>query len=245
MNRRLARFGRKAVILVFVAVTALPVAALDYFAEGERLFADNKPAEAIPLLFQASQARGTDPRVFLHLGICYAQVGKNDEAISTFMKGTSVPGADRKRLFYNAGEVYYLVGSWAEATTMYSRAIGIDSAFAPAFLGRANARGKLGQFAEAVSDYSTYLTLDPATWQKDSIQRLMNLLTGAVQAQKDAALKAEAEKAATEAEKQAQAERYRKLMDDVSASLQAVDGASTLSAGSEGVEQYNEEGQLE
>ncbi len=245
MNRRLTRFGLQGIILVFFIAAAMPLVALDYFAEGERLFASNKPAEAIPLLFQASQTQGTDPRVFIHLGICYAQVGKNDEAISTFMKGTSVPGADRKRLFFNAGEVYYLVGSYAEATTMYSRAIGIDSAFAPAFLGRANARGKLGQFAEAVSDYSTYLTLDPATWQKDSIQRLMNLLTGAVQAQKDAALKAEAEKAATEAEKQAQAERYRKLMDDVSASLQAVDGASTLSAGSEGVEQYNEEGQLE
>ncbi len=242
------RTTHNALTLVFLALfvwTALPVSALDYFADGERLFRENKPAEAAPLLYQASLVKGVDPRVFVYLGLCYQQTGKYADAISTFMKGTSVPGTDRKILFFNAGKVYFTQNSFPEAVTMYTRAIGIDSAYAPAFLNRANARVKLEQFAEAVSDYSTYLTLDPATWQKDSIQQLIALLSGEVLARKDAALRAEADKAANEAEKQAAAERYKKLMDDVSASLQAVDNASTLSAGSEDVMGYNEEGQLE
>ena len=245
MNERRTRNGILALFLALTAVIALPAHALDYFSEGERLFRENKPAEATPLLYQASLAKGVDPRVFVYLGLCYQQTGKYADAISAFMKGTSVPGTDRKILFFNAGNVYFIQNSYPEAVTMYSRAIGIDSAYAPAFLNRANARVKLEQFPEAVADYTTYLTLDPATWQKDSIQQLISLLTGEIQTRKETALRAEAEKAATEAEKQAAAERYKKLMDDVSASLQAVDNASTLSAGSENVMDYNEEGKLE
>jgi len=245
MKERLQHNGLKFVFLAVLCAVSARAMAYDYFAEGERLFRENKPAEAIPLLFQASQTQGTDPRVFVYLGICYQQTGKYADAISTFMKGTSAPGTDRKTLFFNAGNVYFIQNSYAEAVTMYSRAIGIDSAYAPAFLNRANARVKLEQFPEAVNDYTMYLTLDPASWQQEPIRQLIALLSGEIKAKKEAALRAEAEKAATEAEKQAAAERYKKLMDDVSASLQAVDNASTLSAGSEDVMDYNEEGQLE
>lgn len=245
MKERLRNNGLKFVFLAVLCAMSLPAMAYDYFAEGERLFRENKPADAIPLLYQASQIQGTDPRVFVYLGICYQQTGKYADAISTFMKGTSAPGTDRKTLFFNAGNVYFIQNSYTEAVTMYSRAIGIDSAYAPAFLNRANARVKLAQFPEAVNDYTLYLTLDPASWQQEPIRQLIALLSGEIQAKKEAALRAEAEKAATEAEKLAAAERYKKLMDDVSASLQAVDNASTLSAGSEDVMGYNEEGQLE
>jgi len=245
MKERIQCNGLKPIFLTLLLMAMLPVMAYDYFAEGERLFRENKPAEAAPLLFQASQITGTDPRVFVYLGLCYQQTGKYADAISTFMKGTSVTGTDRKALFFNAGNVYFLQSSFAEAAAMYTRAIALDSAYAPAFLNRANARVKLAMFPEAVNDYTVYLTLDPASWQKEPIKQLIALLSGEILAKKDAELRAEAEKAATEAEKLAAAERYKKLMDDVSASLQAVDNASTLSAGSEDVIDYNEEGQLE
>lgn len=224
---------------------AFPLPAYDFFAEGERLFRENRPAEAAPLLYQASLQAGTDPRVFVYLGICYQQTGKYADAISVFMKGTSAPGTDRKVLFYNAGNVYFLQALYTEAVTMYSRSIEIDSAYAPAYLNRANARVKLEQFAQAVEDYTVYLTLDPASWQRDPIRQLVALLSGEIRAREDARVKAEAERVATEAEKKAAAERYQKMLDEVSASLQSVDNASTLSAGSEDVMQYNEEGQLE
>lgn len=218
---------------------------LDYFVEGERLFRENRPAEAIPLLYQASLASGTDPRVYTYLGLCYQQTGKYPDAISTFMKGTSAVGTDKKVLFFNAGNVYFIQELFAEAETMYSKAIGIDSAYAPAWLNRANSRVNLKSFAGAIDDYNMYLVLDPATWQQDSIRKLVGLLSAEKASAEEAALRSEAEKATAAAEKQAADERYKKLLDEVSASLQSVDAASTLSAGSEGIMEYNEEGQLE
>lgn len=223
----------------------LPAFGYDFYSEGERLFRENKPAEAAPLFYQASLVKGVDPKVYIYLGLCYQQTGKFDDAISIFMKGTSAPGTDRKILFFNAGNVYFLQNQFTQADTMFSRSIEIDSAYAPAYLNRANSRVRLEQFDKAVDDYTVYLTLDPATFQKEPIQQLIALLRGELQTRADAAIRAQADKAATEAEKQAAAERYQKMMDDVSASLKSVDGASTLSAGSEDVMDYNEEGQLE
>lgn len=234
-----------AVSLLYAAVVLSSASGLDYFSEGERLFKSNKPEEAIPMLFQASQLTGTDPRVFIYLGLCYQQTGKFADAISTFMKGTSAPGTDRKVLFFNAGNVYYVQRLFSEADAMYSRSIALDTAYASAYLNRANARVETSRFKEAVEDYRTYLVLDPATWQGDSIRQLIELLSQEVARQEDSAARAAAEKAAAEAEKAAAAERYRKLLDEVSSSLQSVNDASTLSAGSETIMEYNEEGQLE
>jgi tetratricopeptide (TPR) repeat protein len=226
-------------------VMAFPAFSLDYFAEGERLFRENRPSEAIPLLFQASQAAGTDSRVYNYLGLCYMQTGKYPDAISAFMKGTSATGADRKVLFCNAGHVYFLQGLFAEAETMYTSAVGIDPAYAPALLNRGNVRVNLKNFAGAIDDYNQYLVLDPATWQGDSIRKLIALLTEEKKSAQEAELRAQAEKATAEAETKAANERYKKLLDEVSASLQSVDDASTRSAGSEGIMDYDEEGQLE
>ncbi len=234
--------------MAFAVLAAfLPISAhsLDFYTEGERLFRENKPADAVPMLYQASLATGTDPKVFVYLGLCYQQTGKYADAISAFMKGTSAPGADRKTLFFNAGNVYFIQNMYTEADAMYSKSIELDSSYAPAYLNRANARVKLENFRKAVDDYTTYLMLDPATWQKDSIRQLIGILSSAIAEKEDAAERAEAARVAAEAEKKAAAERYRKLMDDVSASLQSIDGASTRSAGSEQIMDYNEEGQLE
>lgn len=247
----------------FLVFGLFPLSALDFFAEGERLFRENKPAEAAPVLYQASQKSGADPRVFVYLGLCYQQLGKYDDAISAFMKGAQARGADRKVLYYNAGNVYYLQGLWTEAERMYSRSIEADSAYAPAYVNRANSRVKLERFADAVGDYTVYLMLNPASPEKDDIQRLVALLTGEIKAREDEAKRAELARVAAEeerarlkrqeeedaarreAERLAAAERYKKLMDEISGSLQTVDEATILSAGSEDVMEYNEEAELE
>jgi len=231
------------IVLILFSLAGLP--AIDYFSEGERLFRQNRPEEAIPLLYKASLQEGTDPRVFVFLGLCYQQVGKNADAVSTFIRGTSVPGTNRKLLYFNAGNVYFSQEAYAEAVTMYTRCLENDSAYAPAYLHRANARVKLEHFPQAVEDYRMYLTLDPASWQSDSIRQLMALLEGEIQTQEERALREEAQRLTSEAERKAEEERYRRLMDEVSSSLQDIDEASTLSAGSESVLLYDEEGDLE
>jgi len=232
-------------VCLCLLVLCYNAAALDYFSEGERLFRENHPAQAIPLLYQASLLAGTDPRVFNYLGLCYQQTGKYSDAISTFMKGTSSTGTDRKALFFNAGNVYFIQSQFTESESMYSRAIELDSAYAPAYLNRANARVKQLKFALAIDDYNMYLVLDPATWQIDSIKQLVGLLTKEKNNAEEAVLRKAAEKDAAEAEKKAADERYQKLLDSVNSSLQSVDKASTLSAGSEDIMNYTEEGQLE
>jgi tetratricopeptide (TPR) repeat protein len=235
----------RALAAVFLLFFLAGLPAIDYFAEGERLFRQNRPEEAIPLLYQASLQEGTDPRVFVFLGLSYQQAGKNADAVSTFIRGTSVAGTNRKVLYFNAGNVYFSQEAYSEAVTMYTRSLENDSAFAPAYLHRANARVKLEHFPQAVEDYRMYLTLDPASWQSDSIRQLMALLEGEIRTQEERALREEAERLATEAERKAEEERYRRLMDEVSSSLQEIDQASTLSAGSESIQLYDEEGDLE
>jgi len=230
---------------IFLVLFATVLPALDYFADGERLFRENRPEEAIPLLYKASLLEGTDPRVFIYLGLCYQQIGKPADAVSTFMRGTSVPGTTKKILYFNAGNIYFKQESFPEAVTMYTRALETDTAYAPAYLHRANAQVSMELFGQAVDDYRMYLTLDPASWQSESIRQLVSLLTEEIGTQEERALREEAANIATAAEKKAEQERYRKLMDEVSSSLQAIDNASTLSAGSEHVLQYDEEGQLE
>jgi tetratricopeptide (TPR) repeat protein len=224
---------------------AAPGFSLDYFAEGERMYRANRPEEAIPLLYQASLLQGTDPRVYVYLGFCYTQIGKYDDAVSVYVKGTSVAGADRKTLFFNAGLVFFKQGKYSEAVAMYSRVIDLDSSHAAAFLNRANARVGLGTFADAISDYTMYIMLDPASPKRESIERLIELLRAQLKSQEDEAARAEAARVAAAAEKKAAEERYQKMMDEVSSSLQSIDEASTLSAGSENIMDYDEEGQLE
>ncbi len=229
----------------FFCFCRFPVFSIDYFKEGEKLFRENNPSQAIPLLYQASQQSQVNPKVFIYLGLCYQQEGKFSDAVSTFIKGTTLPGADKKVLFFNAGNIYFSQELFTQAEEMYSRAIQADSSYAPAFLNRANCRIKLQEFDGAIQDYSIYLTLDPATWQKDSIQQVLALLNQEKIARQEAAARAEAERAAAEAERKAAEERFKKLMDEVNSSIQAVDGASVFSAGSEDVMGYDEEGDLE
>lgn len=247
MNRSVS--GKRIFFTVFAAwflcVAAEGVFPIDYFAEGEKLFRQNNPSQAIPLLYQASLQSQVDPRVFVYLGLCYQQEGKYSDAVSTFIKGTSVAGADKKALFFNAGNIYFAQELFSQAEEMYSRAIQSDSSYAPAFLNRANCRMKLQEFDGAAQDYTIYLTLDPASWQGDSIRRVVALIESERVAREEAAARAEAERLAAEAERKAAEERFQRLMDEVSSSLQSVDGASVLSAGSEDVMGYDEEGDLE
>ena len=61
-NMKTSNKARRSALCALLSLCVLSFAgALDYFAEGERLFKSNKPDEAIPMLFQASQLAGTDP----------------------------------------------------------------------------------------------------------------------------------------------------------------------------------------
>lgn len=254
-------------IIIFSVYHAMPVIALDYYEQGVLYFNQNNFTDAIPLLYQASLLDSTNPKVYLYLGLSYQYTEKHADAISTFIKGTSIANADRAFLFFNAGNVYFLQDMLAESEAMYSNAIQHNASYAKAWLNRANARVKLSKYALAIDDYTHYLYLDPATWQRDAILQMTQALKDALELEKAAIAHAEAARIVAEAEQKAQEERivaeqkaqeerlaaeqkaqeerYQKLLDSINASLQSVDGASIFSAGSESVFEYEEEGQLD
>ncbi len=158
------------------AFASTGIFATDYYLEGENLFRKNNPAEAIPYLQQALTQPDVNPNVFIYLGLCYYQEGLYDDAVTTFVRGTLANGADTKALFFNAGNVYFEQELFQQAEDMYTRSIHANNSYPPAFLNRANTRIKLEKLDEAVQDYSTYLTLNPASWQKDSIMYLISLI---------------------------------------------------------------------
>lgn len=205
------------------------------FEEGEALFRQDRPKDAIPALERAVTQDGVDERAWLYLADCYQMVGRYDDAVATLRHG--LPQALRfKSLFYfNLANIFVLQGKNSFAVDSFGQSIDADGSYAPAFLNRANARLVLKDYQNAATDYRQFLTLAPNDPQRPQIEELLKRLdTGIAQAQAAAAA-AEAKKLADEAAKKA-------LMDQVTASLKAAaDDTINLSEGAGQVQGYNDE----
>ena len=139
----------------------------------------------------------------------------------------------------NLGNVYFKTGNTEEAERYYTQAIGFDSVYSAAYLGRANTRIKAGNLQNAISDYEMYLTLEPLSSRRSNIESLIALIRAETAS-------AEMRRIMAEEEAQRIAEERQKLLDSVSASLQsAADYSKGISSGAESVEQYEGEFELE
>ena len=217
------------------AGAAAPSVVSPILADGERLFRENKPADAIPLLEQAVQEPGVDENAWIWLAICYQQQGRFDDAAATLRKGLAA-STDRKALFwFDLGNLFLSQNKAAFAKDMYDSAISADPSMVDAFLNRANALILLGDYSGAKDDYSRYLSLAPAAPQKDSIQALIGLLGNDIAAEVKKKADEEAARLAAEAAR-------KKLLDEVSASLKAsAEDTTNLGAGSGQVQSYGDE----
>lgn len=204
-------------------------------AEGERLFRDNKPTEAIPKLEQAVRDPGVDENAWIWLAICYQQLNRYDNAAATLRKGLAKSLVHKDLFWFDLGNLFLVQGKASFAKEMFDSAITVNSAMADAFLNRANAQMLLQDYAGASSDYSRYLVLEPDSPQKDSIQALLDLL--------GKTLAAEEQKKAEEDAARIAAETARKnLLDEVSSSLKAsAEETTNLAAGSGQVQGYGDE----
>ena len=118
------------------------------------------------------------------------------------------------------------------AEQMYSNALQINGALEVAYLNRANARLELEEFQEARQDYIDYLQLDPATHQRENIEKLIALLGQLIE---------EAERKRLE-----ELERQKALLDEVLDTLKnASEDTRNLSAGSEEIQEEYEEIDIE
>jgi tetratricopeptide (TPR) repeat protein len=143
------------------------------FARGEDLFMRDKPDEAAVYLENTIAENPDEVKAFLYLGIVYEQLDRAGDAITVYQQVLNRAGDLTANVANNLGNVYFKNGSDAEAESSYTRALEADQAFAPAYLGRANARLKTGSMRGAVADYEQYLLLAPDTPQREAIERLV------------------------------------------------------------------------
>jgi tetratricopeptide (TPR) repeat protein len=209
------------------------------FTRGENLLMQNNPAQAAAFLESALLDEPARVITYLYLGIVYEQLGRTDEAIALYRRILPSAGNLSANIANNLGNVYFQRENTEEAERFYTQAIGFDSVFAKAYLGRANTRIKAGNLQNAVSDYQQYLTLEPLSSQRSNIEQLINLLRAEAAAEEmRRVLKAEEERRL--------AEERQRLLDSVSASLQsAADLSQSISSGTESVENYEGEFELE
>ena len=245
----------------------------DDFETGEKYFRMNKPSEAIVYFTKALDDVAVNLNVYNYLGICYYQIGKNADALAVFEQGLKKTGTNKRVLYFNAGNVAYSMGDFQKAENNFSLAIVADPDYTASYLNRGNSRMKLDKLLAAKEDYEKYLILEPGTEQRANIEQVIALIGEEVVlrekeaerlAQEEARIKAEeeriaaeleaqrkeaeriaAEKAAKEAEEaRKEAERRKKLLDEVAATLQDAE-SSNISAGIDGVMEYDYESELE
>ncbi|GHT72907.1 hypothetical protein FACS1894124_0360 [Spirochaetia bacterium] len=220
------RFG-----LVFIILAFLPLSgfAQNSFARGEELFMQNRPKDALPVLEEAALEDPANLKTFLYLATVYLQLDRPDDAIAVYLKILPRGGNETPRIAYNIGNAYFGKGNAAMAVKYYTEAIIADPSYASAYLNRANVRLRGGEMKDAVADYQYYLTLEPRSAKRPQVEGLLAFIA-------EEAASAERARILAEAQAKAEAERKQRLLEEVSASLQAASEATQgLSAGSERV----------
>jgi tetratricopeptide (TPR) repeat protein len=233
------------------------VSAQSLFEQGEELFMENKPSEAVFILEQVVEGGNPPPKAFYYLGVVYEQLERYEDAVRLYERALERPGVNRARLLFNMGNNYLHLGDREAAVGAYTRAVEANSDYAPAYLNRANSRVALESYDGALKDYSVYLALEPNSAQRPEIERMMAALRGIIEEQRIAAEEAERQRRLEEEQRRREEEERRRreeeerrlaeerrqqLLDSVLNSLEDV-GSETQSttAGPEELETYEEE----
>ena len=199
----------------------------------------NKPKEALVYLENAIADDPAHIQAYLYLGIVYEQLDRTDEAIAAYRRVLGQAGDLSADVANNLGNAYFKQGNTAEAERFYTRSLQADPGYASACLGRANTRLKAGSLRTAIADYEMYLALEPRSPKRPEIERLIAFIYSEFAA-------AERQKLLAEENARSEAERQRRLLEDIAASLQSAAGASQgLSTGAEDVQGYEGEFELD
>ena len=216
---------------VIQLVTAL-LLSLSSLQQGEQLFLENRPREALPHLEKALYENPQEEKIYLYLGIVYEQIGDTEKSIQILKRGLNVSQAYKDLFYYNLGNNHFRRQEFTVAEQMYSNALQINGALEVAYLNRANSRLELEEFPDARRDYIDYLRLDPDTPQRENIEKIIALLGQAIE---DA-----------ERERLAELERQKALLSEVLDTLKnASEDTRNLSAGSEEIQEEYEEIDIE
>lgn len=230
---------------------------------GARLFIENEPARAIPVLERELNGASPAPELYNYLGLAYTVTGDYLKAVQAFDKGLKAFGTNKKVLYYNQGNAYYKMGDYQKACESYSMAIVADPEYASPYLNRANTYLRLNDIDNCVVDYNTYLDIRPDDPQEPKIRELLALLkrekelriaeqkrreeeAERLKQEEERLARAKAEQERLAALKKAEEEeRRRKLLEEVANSLKQSSDTTNMSAGAEDVLSYDEESDID
>lgn len=255
-------------VIFIIAFQALWFSGLSGFSEteGERLFKSNRFREAITALEKEILAGNITRDTYNFLGLSYYQNGDYEKAFDAFERGMQDSSSNKKIICFNEGNVAYAKGDYSKAESCFSLALAVSPDFYPALLNRANTYLSEREYNKALSDYKDYLRSVPGDSQSGKIRKLISYLEDQLvfmaqeekrQAEENARLMEEnariqaelakkraAEEEARKAEMAREAERRRKLLEDVANSLQQTDSMN-MTAGAEDVIEYDYESELD
>jgi tetratricopeptide (TPR) repeat protein len=196
--------------------------------EAEKLFLENKPREALPALEAALYEDPQNGKIYLYLGIVYAQLGDPERSLQIMRRGLNVAADLKDRLYYNIANLLFQQSDYRLAEEMYSKALEVNRRLGEGYLNRAQARMELQDYANARNDYIQYLRLVPASPQRPEIEKLIALLEQTL--------------AAAELRQQQELAQQQALLNAVLDSLKnASEDTRNLSAGSEEIEEEYED----
>ena len=164
---------RKKIFLLYFVISSVFIFAQSSKSEGEKLFLENNPEQAIVLLEQEITMENVNPKLFNYLGLAYFQVGEFEKSIEVFSKGISTSGTNKKLLSYNQGNSYFALKDFENAIKAYSLSLTADPNYKEALLNRANAYTMNANYDLAVADYEKFLELYPDDSQKEPINELI------------------------------------------------------------------------
>lgn len=174
--------------------------------EGVRLYEQGMAAESIAFLEADIESGDALPAEYNYLGLAYYQTGNFAKSVEAFRKGLAIPGTNKKRLYFNMGNSYFLMGDFENALDSYSMASVADPNYGEPVLNKANAELKLDRLKDAQDDYRRYLALCPDTPQRPEIEKILALID------EEMASRAESERVAQE-----EAERLKKEEERIAA----------------------------
>ena len=228
--------GFLGLLLLILGVPALR--AQTSFVRGEELFMQNRPLEAVRFLESAVSEDPAHVQAFLYLGIAYLQINRLDDAIAAYRTVLPRGGNETATIAFNLGNAYFTKGDLTLARLYYTQAIEANPAYGSAYLNRANAMVKSGELSEAITDYETYLSLEPGSPKREQIVKLIAFI-------REESVVAERRRVMAEETARVEAERRRRLLEEVTESLHsAAEASKGLSAGTEDVQDYDTEFEL-
>ena len=223
---------KKSIIILIFLIIPFFCYGQSNLTRGEELLMRNQPEQALDFLVRAMSENPTNAVIFLYLGIAYEQLERIDDAIAVYRRVLPIAGNLSANVANNLGNAYLLRGNTDMAEQYYTQALGFNSVYSSAYLGRANTRIRTGNLEDAVSDYEQYLMLEPRSPQRENIGALINLI-------KLEFANEEMRRLIAEEEARRIAEERQMLLDSVSASLQSAAGSGQgMSHGSDGFELY-------